>query len=202
MEKQTEGGTEVLGWVAELQRGESVEVNSRRIFRRYYGWVRSFFTRRRSTFERAEELTQETFLQAFQGIGSFRGGGTFESWLFAIAANRWRNERRRSSRQKRDAPEVSLDDELPRRAGSLEIEDDRRSPEETALEKERLSQVMEIIGGLPAKQRQCLQLRFAGYDYSKIAELLRLSQSTVRVHVHAARKRLQDELEEPRDGIR
>ena len=194
MEKQTGGDPEVLSWVAELQRGENVEANSRRVFRHYYGWVKNFFARRRLSPESAEELTQETFLQVFQGIGSFRAGGTFESWLFAIAANRLRNEHRHRLRHKRDAPEVSLDAERPRGGGVPEVEDPSASPEATALEKERLDTVLQTIERLPAQQRNCLQLRLAGYDNGQIGHLLKLSPSTVRVHVHAARKRLKQML--------
>ena len=194
MNRPTDQGIEVLEWIAELQQGNDIEVNSRRIFSRYYGWVRRFFTRRHFSLERAEELTQETFLQAFQRLGSFRGDGTFESWLFAVAANGLRNEWRSLSRQKRDAPEISLDVELPR-GGLPEVDEGVASPEGIALHKERLMSVMRAIELLPKKPRDCLRLRLAGYDYAKIAELLKLSPSTARVHVHTARKRLRETLE-------
>ena len=195
MKRQTAGDEEVLGWVEALRRGQDVEANSRRVFRRYYGWVKQFFVRRCPTLEVSEELAQETFFQAFRRIESFRGGGTFESWLFAIAANNLRNERRRLSRLKRDASEISLDAELPHRSVS-EADTRSESPEVAALNKERVDALVRAIETLPEKQSHCLRLRLAGYDYAKIAELLKLSASTVRVHVHAARKRLQDELGE------
>ena len=195
MKRQASGDEDVLGWVAELQRGESVEVNCRRLFRRYYGWVRQFFVRRCPTPEMAEELAQETFFQMFQRIESFRGGGTFESWLFAIAANHLRNERRSLSRLKRDGRPISLDEELEHGRVS-KVDEKAESPETMILDKERFSRIAQAIERLPEKQGNCLRLRSAGYAYVKIAELLKLSASTARVHVHTARKRLRDELEE------
>lgn len=190
------GNTDVLQWVAELQRGHEVEHNSRRIFKLYYGWVRGFFTRRRLPLERAEELAQETLFQAFQHIHSFRGDGSFESWLFAIAANLLRNEHRRLSQLKRDAPEISietaaLDDEKP-----LELVDNTATPEAAALMRERLRALDGAISKLPDRPRECIRLRLAGHGYAEIAEILRLSPSTARFHVFTARQRLKQELGE------
>ena len=191
-EAQSAGEIEVPRWVEELRRGEHVEANSRRVFERYYGWVRSFFSRRGIPRERAEELAQETFLQCFRRIRSFRGQGSFESWLFAIAANHFRNDKRRRSQQKRDRPEVSLDGEAAPGANGLEVVGGTESPAAKAFNKERLKALGKAIDELPEKPGHCIRLRLAGYEYPEIAELLKLSPSTARVHVYTARQRLQD----------
>lgn len=189
-EGQTEGGSGVLRWIEALQRGEDAEANSRRVFRQYYAWVHRFFARRGADDARAEELAQEVFFQAFQRIGSFRGDGSFESWLFAIAANLWRNENRHRKRQKRDRPEVSIDVEADDEAAPIQVVDGAESPAEETFNKERLAALDQAIRQLPEKQQDCIRLRLAGHDYPDIAELLRLSPSTARVHVFSARKRL------------
>jgi RNA polymerase sigma-70 factor (ECF subfamily) len=191
---------EVLRWVQELQRGEEVEANSQRIFKRYYGWVRNFFIRRRMSRERAEELAQDTFFQVFERIRSFRGEGSFESWLFAITANLLRYERRRLSQQKRNAPEVPIELPDPRTGTPIEIVDDARLPEVAAFEKERQQALDRAIAQLPERPQECIRLRLAGKDYPEIAEILRLSASTARVHVFTARQRLQKELGEEFGG--
>lgn len=195
------GNTDALQWIAQIQQGRDVEHNSRLLFKAYYGWVRGFFTRRRLPPERAEELAQETLFQAFQHLRSFRGDGSFESWLFAIAANQLRNEHRRLSQRKRDAPEVSieastLDDEKP-----LELADGAASPEAATLMRERLREVDRAIASLPERPRDCIRLRLAGYGYAEIAELLKLSPSTARFHVFTARQRLQQELGDELGGL-
>ena len=192
-EEQTEGGVSVRCWVEELQRGTDVEGNSRRLFTRYYGWVRQFFARRGSSRARAEELAQEVFFQGFQRIGSYRGDGSFEAWLFAIAANHWRNERRRLSRQMRDRPEVSIDARASANGPPIVVADGGESPARSVFNNERLRALETAIDQLPEKPRDCVRLRLTGYDYREIAELLRLSPSTARVHVYTARRRLREQ---------
>ena len=46
----------------------------------------------------AEEIAQETFYRAFSRLGSFRGESDEFTWLCAIAANLFRDEKRRQSR--------------------------------------------------------------------------------------------------------
>lgn len=193
---ETEGTLEVLSWVKGLQRGEGIEANSQRIFKRYYGWVRGFFIRRRLPPERAEELAQDTFFQMFERIQSFRGDGSFESWLFAITANLLRYERRRLSQQKRNAPEVPIEMPDPRTGAPVEVVDSALLPEAAAFERERRRALDQAIARLPERPQECIRLRLAGNDYLEIAEILRLSASTARAHVFTARHRLQRELGE------
>jgi len=42
----------------------------------------------------ADDLAQETFIQAYRSLSRFRGESTFPTWLLGIAHNRWRNARR------------------------------------------------------------------------------------------------------------
>lgn len=196
MGKHPEGDADVLRWVEELRRGVDVETHSRRLFRRYYGWVRGFFERRGIAFQQAEDLAQDTFFQVFREIRSFRGDGTFQSWLFAVAANVFRNERRRLSREKRDAPEIPLEPGDPETGGGIDVADDAASPEQVAFDNERLEALGRAVAELPEQQRACLELRLAGRDPPEIADLLKLSPSTVRVHAFNARRRLQEVLGE------
>ncbi len=198
MEKRTEAGTKVLGWVKALQQDRDIETNSRRIFKVCFGPIRGFLVGRLHDGDRAEELVQETFLQAFQRIRSFRHDGSFEAWLFAIAANLVRNEWRRRSQQKRKADEISLDDidtEDPDVANSGD------SPERESAARERLRAVMTAIELLPEKQQNCIRLYLAGHDYGDIGELLKIAASTARVHVHAARKRLREQFPDADDWL-
>src|SRR4029078_819317 len=58
--------------------------------------------------EEARDLTQETFLRAFQSIGQFRGDSDLRTWIYRIAINQARNRWRWWGRRRRDAT-VSLD---------------------------------------------------------------------------------------------
>ncbi len=191
---QTKGNPDAIRWIEELQGGVRVEHNSQRLFETYYGWVHSFFVRRKFSPDRAEDLAQDTFFRVFQKIDSFRFEGTFESWLFAIAANRLRREKRYRTQLKRTATEVSI--ESSEDAAGPEFVDRGILPEEMALRKERMEALEQAIAKLPEKPRDCVRLRLAGRDYAAIAEILRLSASTARVHIYTARQRLQREFGE------
>ena len=59
-----------------------------------------------------EDLVQETYLRAYAGFGSYRGGNT-RAWLAAICLNAARSESRRRRRRPREVPAPGLLDELP-----------------------------------------------------------------------------------------
>ncbi len=62
--------------------------------------------------EEARDLTQETFLRAFQSIAHFRGESDLRTWIYRIAINqarnrwRWWRRRRREATVSIDAPEI------------------------------------------------------------------------------------------------
>ncbi len=182
--------------VRRLQDGTATEDDSRWLFARYYRWVLGYFLRRQVPEHRAEELTQDTFLQMFREIGTFRGESTFESWLFAIAANVLRNERRRHGQEMRNAPEVPLD-ATPEDAPPLEIAADQPSPERAAFEEQRRQALGRAIAELPPQMRQCFVLRREReLKYREIAALLKISIDTVKAHLFQARQRLKADLGE------
>src|SRR5437773_5041482 len=88
--------------------------------------------------EEARDLTQETFLRAFQSIGRFRGEADLRTWIYRIAINQARNRWRWWRRRRRDAT-VSLDapvgeQEQPLNAHLQNAE--TVNPEEAALARE------------------------------------------------------------------
>lgn len=184
----------VTRWVEDLKRGIQPEINSRRIFERYYGWVLRFFLRRGLLHHRAEELAQDVLFQALSKIDSFREDASFDSWLFAIAANSLRNEKRWRSRKKRDGPEVSMDSANRSDMDPVELITKTESPAKARFEAQRMEALDQAIDRLSERPKQCIRLRLKGYDYTEIAELLRMSPSTVRVHVATSKKRLEKEL--------
>ena len=78
------------------------------LVRRHQSAVRGFL--RRLTGGRhalADDLAQETFLAAYRDLARFRGGSEFSTWLFGIAYNQFRSDRRR------ERESVELTDEAP-----------------------------------------------------------------------------------------
>lgn len=197
--------------IERLQAGSSREEDFRRLFDLYYARVHGFFAKRGFPPQDCLDLTQETFLGIYRGIGTFRRDARFETWLFKIATNAYRKRLRWGAAEKREAQEVPLE------AGGDDDDGHRIEPAapepaagETLLHKERSRMLREAIEKLPEQMRRCLMLRvYQEMKYREIATLLRLSPETVKVHLFQARRRLQEELgpyfrdaipEEPDEG--
>ncbi len=173
------------------------------LFRSYFPRLRGFFSRRGFDPEICRELSQETLLRVFRGRGSFRGGVPLASWIFEIAANIYRNEVRRVQTAKRRGQEHSLDDENQRdlleaeAGGHGEVAGAAGVPLLRTLHREQLEILREAVGRLPARMRRVIQLQFScDYDNREIALIMGIAESTVKVHQHAARKRLREDLQE------
>src|SRR5947209_4672543 len=94
--------------VEALQAGLSTEENFRRLFALYHHRLVHFFARRGFPHQDCLDLTQETFLGIYRGIGSFRAEARFEAWLFKVATNAYRKRLRFGIADKRAGQEVPL----------------------------------------------------------------------------------------------
>ena len=183
--------------VSELQAGVRVESNSRLVFKHFYPWVRRYFARLGYTPQDSEDLAQDALSQVFRQIGSFRQDGTFKSWVFGVASNRHRNERRRLHSDKRKAEEVSIDATSESGVRLYEPVSTGASPAQTAYEGERREALARAINGLPPQMGRVLRLRVdQGLRYREIALVLQISVETVKAHLFQARQRLREELGE------
>lgn len=86
------------------------------IYRKHAGTVYAFLLSRTRDPDLAEELTQETFFQAVEGIGKFRGDSSVLTWLCGIAKNLWRSYAREQGRKESLAQAEELMD--PRQVDS------------------------------------------------------------------------------------
>ncbi|MFQ6049101.1 MAG: RNA polymerase sigma factor [Phycisphaerae bacterium] len=144
----------------------------------------------------AEDLTQEAFLKAFEGLRQFRGKSGFFTWLYRIAANLALSYRRNERRQINIGSSGSLEDLAGqaaklRRAVALEQE---RS--DTAVERDETRRIVwEAIQSLEDGYREVLVLRdMEAFDYAQIAEVLQMPIGTVKSRLHRARMALRDKL--------
>ncbi len=167
----------------------------RRLFELYSPRLYHFFSRRGFPHADCLDLTQETFLGIYKGIGAFRRDSSFETWLFKIATNAYRKRLRWGIAGKRDAPEVSLDGGSEEGGARPGPADDLPVPGEAMLQRERSLLLRQAIDRLPNQMRKCLVLRVDHeMKYKEIAVVLRLSPETVKVHLARARRQLQEEL--------
>ncbi len=136
----------------------------------------------------AAELVQDTFVQAWKGLATFRGESAFATWLHRIAVNQLlMNERSRRRRSLRVAIEADLalpetDQHSPRTLATVPALE-RDTP--LALDLER------AIERLPEGARAVFVLReIAGYSHAEIGEQLGIAEGTSKAHLFRARRLL------------
>lgn len=148
--------------------------------------------------EEARDLTQETFLRAFQSIGQFRGESDLRTWIYRIAINQARNRWRWWRRRHRDST-VSID--AADAAGNSPLMAQLRSgnssnPEHGALAHERERALRKALSGLRRVYREAVVLRdIEGFAYEEIAVALDISVGTVKSRLARGRQELRRKLE-------
>lgn len=175
--------------IEELQAGISMEENFRLLCDLYHRPLYHFFAKRGFPPQDCLDLTQETFLGIYKGVGTFRRDARFETWLFKVATNAFRKRLRWGTAGKRAGQEVPIEAE-PAGGPATGL-----MAEKLMFEKERARLLRGAIERLPEQMRKCLILRvYHEMRYREIGTVLRLSPETVKVHLLQARKRLQEEL--------
>jgi RNA polymerase sigma-70 factor (ECF subfamily) len=132
--------------------------------------------------EDAEDLVQEAFIAVLQKVDTFSPGRAFSPWFFRILVNRGLNSRKaRAVRTTEDIPEGAT-------AGGF-------SPERGAEQAELRGRLGAALARLPERQRVIVELfELEGFGSPEIAEILEISDGTVRWHLHEARRALRQAL--------
>jgi RNA polymerase sigma-70 factor (ECF subfamily) len=131
----------------------------------------------------ADDAVQETFLRLFRHLEKDGDLSNLHGWVFQVARNYLRDERKSARRQRSVPVEEALG-----RQGS------RDDPEQSALGEERTRHLRAAIEKLPQQQRECMLLRSSGLRYREIAEVLGINTSSVGPLVQRAVARLSEEL--------
>jgi RNA polymerase sigma-70 factor (ECF subfamily) len=147
----------------------------------------------------AEDLTQEVFMKVSQALENYRGEAGLSTWLYRIATNAALDRMRSPSF--RWTVQNCLPDDLIEN-DELEI-DDRNAwtGEKTPLvepqiyRKEMNECILDFVMKLPESYRAVLVLsEFERLRNNEIAEILGLSMGTVKIRLHRAREKLQENL--------
>ena len=158
------------------------------LVRRYENRIYSFAFQSCGRQADAREVTQDTFVRAFQAIAQFDPGRSFAAWLFTIA--------RRKGIDSFRARIPSGDEAAPE---GLDADD----PAEMLARREEAQDLWRRARAwLPDSQFQALWLRYVeDMDISDIARVLRKTQTHVKVLLFRARHKLADEMEPSRTSM-
>lgn len=160
------------------------------------GEVYGLLYRLTSDAEEARDLTQDTFLRAFQSVGSFRGEADIKTWLYRIALNLARNRWRWWKRKRRD---VTLSLDAPDALTAQPLSDSLRAatpnPEQAALAREREAALHAALRKLGTPYREAVILRdIEGLSYEEIALALDANVGTVKSRIARGRAELRHKL--------
>jgi RNA polymerase sigma-70 factor (ECF subfamily) len=124
---------------------------------------------------RAEEMAQEAFIRAWRGLAQWRREGSFSTWLFALAANVYRSELKRS-------PTETLPlENAPEPAGAA-------SQQRELEERGRYEVVRRAVLALPQRYREPVILYyFHEQDVAAAARNLGLPEGTIKARLSRAR---------------
>ncbi len=133
----------------------------------------------------ADDVLQETFLQAFRKLSSFREDSSFYTWVYRIAINAAINLRRRQKRMLTLSDESQFSDRM--------VTDPELGPEKRLEHSDEVRELQDGLNQLSDEHRNILVLReIEGMSYEDISELLDMPIGTVRSRLHRARLQLRD----------
>ncbi|MEM7657391.1 MAG: sigma-70 family RNA polymerase sigma factor [Bacteroidota bacterium] len=163
-------------WLAEIRGGDSSAY--RHLVERYQQMAYALALSLVKHEEEAEEVVQDAFVQAFRGLGQFRGEAKFSTWLYRIV---WRTAQRK---MRTPLPFV----ELPEQEATA---DPQPTGDHQLQQQDRTAFLQSVLQQLPEKERTVLDLfYFHECSVKEIAEICELRTSNVKVLLHRGRKRL------------
>lgn len=145
--------------------------------------------------EDANDVLQETFLQAFKKLSGFKGKAKFSTWLYRIAVNICLMRKRKRKKMKTVSLDIPIltkkEDEIKR-----ELRDDWSESPLATLENEEVKKTLsEAIGLLPEEYRTVFLLRgLNGLSNEEVAKVMKISLPAVKSRLHRARLFLRDKL--------
>lgn len=160
------------------------------LVQRYARELFSFVVRFVNDADLADDLVQETFLQAHLARESFDPTRRFRPWLFTIAANKARDRLRQRQRRPESLASGDVDPREGNGTSLLELLGQFDTmPEQSIESNEQAQQVRNIITDMPDALRETLLLAyFQQFAYRDIAAMLGVPVGTIKSRVHSAVK--------------
>lgn len=140
----------------------------------------------------AEDFVQETFLKACEAWDGFQGNSKPSTWLYTIARRTAYRMRRRRSGEPRHTQ--AFDEERHDFESECEADD----PVAVLIAEEEEARLHDALGALPIRYRLPLSLKeLGGLPVADVADVLQLSEGTVKSRLHRGRGRLAEALANP-----
>jgi RNA polymerase sigma-70 factor, ECF subfamily len=139
----------------------------------------------------ADEAVQDAFIKAYLHLSTFRDELPFEVWFTRILINGCLDRLKQRRRREKWIAPPALDPSGVERNPAEYLPARGPSPEEQLLSEERRRQLTEALAQLPERQRLVFMLsHFEGRTSREVSAMTGLNESTVRVHLFRAIRRL------------
>ncbi len=146
------------------------------LMNKYRKRIHRFIRSRVADNSLAEELTQDTFVDAFRYLHTFRGDSQFYTWLCTIAIRRTYTSPPKSIKSEADMVTYT-------------------TPEYLLSNKQSISNVAEVMKKLPPQQAHALYLKaYENKSYDEISKVLTCSKSYAKNLVYFAKRQIRKEL--------
>jgi RNA polymerase sigma-70 factor (ECF subfamily) len=175
-----------------VQRGDDRAF--RTLFEKYAAPITSYAMQMVGSRARAEEITQDVFLQVYRHRAEYAPRARFVTWLYRMTSNACISEARRVEHRdtaySMDQPMDGSGDPPPQLADPEGI-----TGEESLARREVLDRLQAALAALPPQQRAAVLLaRVEGMSYEEIASTLSCSVSAVKSLVHRATVNLRQQM--------
>lgn len=151
------------------------------LYHRYSRRVFGFFYRLTGDGATSEDLVQNVFMRILKYKHTYAEDGKFETWIFHMARNIHHDHYKKNSRyswqENMEEWETKLKDET--------------NAEVNTEKKEELSMLKQALHSLTPEKRELIEMtRFQKMKYEQVADLLGVTESTIKVRVHRILKEL------------
>lgn len=133
-----------------------------------------------------KDLAQDVFMKVFKNLPKFKEESKLSTWIGQIAYRESVNFLKKKKRHYHVSTEESE---------TLQLSDNRFTPEESAISEDTSSIVKSAINRLPERYRQVLVLyHLDEFSYPEIGEMTNMPEGTVKNYIFRARKMLKEQL--------
>ncbi len=159
------------------------------LVKKYQKGVHTLAWRKIGDFHVAQEITQDTFLTAYQKLRTLKNHNQFAGWLYVIAANLCRDWLKKS-RLPMDSLDITDANEVDKVSYSQYVAEKQKAD----ADETRREVVKKLLQKLPESERTVMMLHYLGeMTINAISEFLGVSQNTVKSRLSRARNRLKKE---------
>jgi RNA polymerase sigma-70 factor (ECF subfamily) len=191
--EETRRAMQDLDLIQRAKRGDMVAFEQ--LVFRYDRQVLTIAARYVQSSEDAKDIYQEVFLRVFRSLPKFQLRSQFSTWLFRITTNVCLTHR--SKRKRHLHTSLSQDSEEEHGAPIADSIRDTQQSDAQAEQADTAHHVAQAIEALSPKQKLVFTMRhYEGYKLKEIAEMMGLSEGTVKRYLFAATRRIRHSLKD------